>query len=434
MYLRQKHIKQMLNSDFSITALSQKTKGDKVSILFKNESFLPMELVSLSSDTSNDGNIKISKTIYPGGKHEMLFDRRKVEHNLDLNFSYRVSGTKAATRTKPVAPISGDGATFLPQFWISSLDWMEQDPRFLVDHITKEIKFNVSNLKIKNNIVIPKGYLLIGHKGLTIDLINGASLISRSPIKFNGTESEPINIKSSDFSGGGLYVSGKSSLTEFSFVTFYQLTSPDPDFSGLTASVTIFEANVEFNNCSFIRNRSEDFLNIFQSKYVVKETEFIDVFSDAFDSDFSSGTVSNSSFVEVGNDALDFSGSEAVLKNIIMEQIGDKGISAGEQSSISGSNVSVKRAEIGLTSKDLSKLKLSKVDLHDVRLGIAAFKKKEEFGGASVHITEYSQNFIELNHLVDFASEITIDDEIITEKVADVESKLYGLTFGKSSK
>ena len=48
---------------------------------------------------------------------------------------------------------------------------MEQDPRFLVDHITKEIKFNVSNLKIKNNIVIPKGYLLIGHKGLTIDLI-----------------------------------------------------------------------------------------------------------------------------------------------------------------------------------------------------------------------------------------------------------------------
>ena len=42
----------------------------------------------------NDGNIKISKTIYPGGKHEMLFDRRKVEHNLDLNFSYRVRELK----------------------------------------------------------------------------------------------------------------------------------------------------------------------------------------------------------------------------------------------------------------------------------------------------------------------------------------------------
>ncbi|MFL2765700.1 MAG: CotH kinase family protein [Paracoccaceae bacterium] len=434
MYLKQKHIRQMLSADLSVTALSQKTKNENISIFFENESFLPIELVDLSSDILTNRDLEIGKIILPGAKHEMVFDRREVGHSLDLKFSYRVSGTKAATRTKPVAPISADKGNFLPQFWISSLDWMEQDPRFLVDHIKKEVKFNVSKLQIKSNIIIPEGYLVVGQKGLTIDLINGASLISRSPVKFKGTPGEPINIKSSDFSGGGLYVSGKSSLTEFSFVRFYQLASPDPAFLGLTASVTIFDANVEFNNCSFIRNRSEDFLNIFQSQYVINETEFKDVFSDAFDSDFSNGTVTNSSFFEVGNDALDFSGSEAFIKNITMEQIGDKGISAGEQSSISGSNISVRKAEIGLTSKDLSQLKLRKIDLDEVRLGIAAFKKKEEFGGASVHVTEYKQNLIELNHLVDFASEITIDNKILTDRVADVESKLYGVTFGKSSK
>ena len=135
-----------------------------------------------------------------------------------------------------------------------------------------------------------------------------------------------------------------------------------------------------------------------------------------------------------GNDALDFSGSLAELKDITISGVGDKGLSAGEKSTINVNNLLVQKSEIGITSKDLSNVNIKNLNLDDVRLGIAVFKKKEEYGGASVNIDILQQKKLEEVYLIDFFSTLNIDNKPIMDRKKNVEKRLYGNTFGKSSK
>ena len=142
----------------------------------------------------------------------------------------------------------------------------------------------------------------------------------------------------------------------------------------------------------------------------------------------------NTEFKNVGNDALDFSGSEARLDNINILSIGDKGISAGENSFVSGSKIKIFETEIGLTSKDRSRLIVDQIELLKVKLGIAVFKKKEEFGGAHVEVIGYKSEGVKREYLVDLDSSLIIEGDSKIDKVSDVESELYGVNYGKSSK
>jgi hypothetical protein len=432
MYARQKQIRDILSNNQPIHAVSGRINDRIVAVTFENAGFLPIKLLRVNNGF-DEAFHALETVINPGARFTKKLTGQ-FEHQLDLTFDYKVHNSKTTEKRSTITPKSSDNGLILPQFWHSSLDSMLKDERFSIDEKNKEIKFITKNLQLNETIIIPAGYVIVGKPGLTIDLINGASIISRSPIRFLGTENEPISVKSSDFTGGGLYVSGKHVVTHFTYVNFYQLTYPQSAFSGLTASLTIFEANVVFEHCTFVSNKSEDFLNVFQSKYVIKNSFFNDVFSDALDSDFSTGQVENTEFKNVGNDALDFSGSEARLDNINILSIGDKGISAGENSFVSGSKIKIFETEIGLTSKDRSRLIVDQIELLKVKLGIAVFKKKEEFGGAHVEVIGYKSEGVKREYLVDLDSSLIIEGDSKIDKVSDVESELYGVNYGKSSK
>ena len=62
----------------------------------------------------------------------------------------------------------------------------------------KVIKFLPGNWIITESIVLPKGYVVFCSSGTTIDLKNGSSIISYSPLIFDGSADLPIIIKSSD--------------------------------------------------------------------------------------------------------------------------------------------------------------------------------------------------------------------------------------------
>jgi len=204
--------------------------------------------------------------------------------------------------------------------------------------------------------------------------------------------------------------------------------------SGLSASISVFDTHVTFERCIFEKNEAEDFLNLIHSKYEVIDSRFRYVKSDAIDSDYSKGTITNSIFTDVGNDAMDFSGSISELSGIRVDRVGDKALSSGERSHISGSHLSIVNAEIGITSKDLSEVNLSEVTISDTRLGFAIFQKKEEYGAASAIITDLAMVNVDLDHLVDLNSSLTLNGKDVISKRAEVGDLLYGATFGKSSR
>jgi len=80
---------------------------------------------------------------------------------------------------------------------------------------------------------------------------------------------------------------------------------------------------------------------------------FENIYSDAFDGDFSDGYISNTSFINCANDAIDISGSNVTIDSVFIQNSGDKGISVGgEESILKATNITIIDSEIGMTSKD----------------------------------------------------------------------------------
>ena len=322
----------------------------------------------------------------------------------------------------------------LSNLWNTSNDYLFNNSDVIIDHSKKTILFDKKVINIKKDLFIPENFIVRGQPGLTINLLDGASIYSKSAFNFNGSTINPIKITSFDRKGGGLVIISPKTKSIFTNTIFEHLTSPDIGSSGLTASITIYDTEVSFKKCIFNQNQSEDFLNLIHSKYDISDSYFKSAQSDAVDSDYSNGTIINSIFTDIGNDAMDFSGSISELSKLSFDRVGDKVLSAGEMSKISGKHIDIINAEIGITSKDLSEVSISDLKIKDTRLGFAVFQKKEEYGASQATISGLEMTNVDFVHLVDLNSTLTLNGTDVISKRSKVEDLLYGVNFGKSSK
>jgi hypothetical protein len=160
-----------------------------------------------------------------------------------------------------------------------------------------------------------------------------------------------------------------------------------------------------------------------RSEFIVNNCSFLNTFADAFDSDFSTGHIYDSSFSNTGNDGLDFSTSQVLAENIIFSKIGDKGISVGENSNLTIRNITVKGAVIGLTSKDFSIITGDSINISDVKIGMALYQKKPEFGPANMVLSNARVfGSIGLDYLIQEGSTLFLDEKEIVPRSKKKES------------
>jgi hypothetical protein len=433
LYERQNQIIKRLNQDLTIIANIDENNNAIYHIQFKNNSVFPIELINIFSSNRNFESL-LNNVILPGNEISLSFDLESEIKINDINFSYKIHGIKNIEREAIIIPKSFSTGVSISKLWNTSSDDFINKNNVIRDHTKKTILFDKKNINIKKDLFIPENYIVKGQPGLIINLLDGASIFSKSAFNFNGSIINPIKITSSDRKGGGLVIIGPKKESVFINTIFEHLTSPNIGSSGLTASITIYDTNVSFKGCIFDKNKSEDFLNLIHSKYILSDSYFKSVQSDGLDSDYSNGVVINSTFTDIGNDAMDFSGSISELSEISIDGVGDKALSAGEMSKISGKNIYIINAEIGITSKDLSNVYLSDVQIKDTRLGFAVFQKKEEYGPGKAKITNLETKNIELIHLVGLNSSLSLNGKNVISKRSKVENLLYGANFGISSK
>ena len=194
----------------------------------------------------------------------------------------------------------------------------------------KNVIFKTGKHIISENIIIPKGYKLIINAGTELDLQYNSNFISYSPVYIKGTKNKPVIIKSSDGTAMGFTVLQANEKSVLENVIFDGLNTIDYKGWLLTGAVNFYESEVEIKNSIFKNNKCEDALNIICSDFIVSNCTFINIFSDAFDSDFCTGVLKNSNFTDIGNDAIDFSGSKIDIINCKINNANDKGISGGE--------------------------------------------------------------------------------------------------------
>jgi hypothetical protein len=297
------------------------------------------------------------------------------------------------------------------------------------------IRIDAGLQTIDQLLIVPEGYTLTCGVNTTIDLVNDAMLISSSPLRFIGEEDSEIRFTSSDSTGKGLVVQNCEKKSVLKYVRFENLLNSGISQWQLTGAINFYKSPVEFHSCNFSSNLSEDYLNIIQTSFLIENSTFKNVYSDAFDSDFSDGSVVNTDFDSIGNDAIDISGSVVSAHNVTCNKIGDKGLSAGEGSTLKCGYVKIVNAEIGVASKDDSKVIIESLECFSSAVGITVFNKKlADFGPASVEILKIDMREVEVPYLVETESTLIVNDEIVISTEEHVKELLYGVKYGKSSK
>jgi len=294
----------------------------------------------------------------------------------------------------------------------------------LIDKIVgKNIYIKTGKIQIEHPVVIPEGYRVNFLPGTKINFVNNAMFISYSPVFMKGEKENPIVINSSDFSANGFTILQASERSFLNNVIFENMNTLNYKGWTLTGSVTFYESDVTIRNTKFYRNQCEDALNTVRSDFDVDRAQFEYIYGDAFDSDFSTGKLSNSSFSNIGNDAIDFSGSHILIDHMEMTDVSDKGVSAGEESYLTVKNTNISRANIGLASKDLSVLEFDNGTLNDCNYGVVLLQKKPEYGPAKLIMNNTSINNPKTDMLIEAGSQVILDGDTIKgkkEKLAEI--------------
>ena len=419
----------------------------QLSVSMQNFSSYPVDIKNLRYNKKDIITLNPAKQILSNSRDTVIIDLPRSFENLfvkkknratgfllhkhifGLNIGYSVSGTNS-TFYSSIIPYQAKEEVEEDLFRIAST--VETQEGITVNKKDKIVSLNKAEITISTPLIIPDGYQFRIVAGTTIDIVNGGKIISHGPLRFIGTEQDPIKIFSSDKKGEGMLVlsGGKPSVLEH--VTFDQLTNPKHGYWSITGAVTFYESPVNLENVVIKNNSCEDALNIVRTSFTMKNCTISDTQSDAFDGDFVTGSVMSSKFDNAGNDAIDISGSDIRVENVNILNAGDKGLSAGEDSKMSINNVYIYDSEIGIAGKDLSIVNAKDLLIKNTKLGFTAFQKKPEFGPSDMRVTGLQMEGVETEYLIENSSSLYVDGVKIKTS-QNVKDLMYGIEFGISS-
>lgn len=439
LYANQRHIRSKIYpTNPALKLIEKELKKGSLSVEVENKIDLPFEIDSL---------------VYAGQK--MTFNDRiliQSNHRTDQNQLFDISGVAIDTVTfrldslRVYYRVLGLGNTMIAKVFpkeikekksvnpVKQSSSVHQFSFLKVDQKAKTIRFNGTKCTINKDLMIPDGYVVSADAGITIDIINGARIISYSPLVLFGSKERPIKITSNDSSGQGIVVYNTPKQSELSYIEFTNLSNIVDYGWNLKGAITFYESPVVINNCLFKDNkRGDDYLNVIRTNFIINNSVFDNTLADALDTDFSNGTIENVQFLKVGNDAIDVSGTQLFAKNIKIISPEDKGISGGEKSHLKFENVVIEGGEIGVTSKDNSVVEVDGLSINSTKLGYCAFQKKPEYGPGVIKIKKATLKDVGTKQLIEVGSTLLIDGKSVEQKTKNVSKMLYGSEFGKKS-
>ena len=238
---------------------------------------------------------------------------------------------------------------------------------------------------VKGDLILPSETELIVPAGTVLRFEPGAILYTTGALNLTGEASAPVVLTAQQDTWGGIVVISSPQDSEWRYAAVEKTGGIDRSGWTLTGGITFFQSDITLDHVLIGNNQTEDAINVVHGQFTFRDSEFAKTFADAFDADFSTGSISNCTFHDIAGDAVDVSGTTATVSNTSMQRIGDKGLSVGENSTVTMLNVNMDTVGIGVASKDLSKVTISKSEIRKARFAaLAAYIKKPVYGPASI--------------------------------------------------
>jgi hypothetical protein len=225
----------------------------------------------------------------------------------------------------------------------------------------------------------------------------------------------------------GLAVYNAKQRSHWSYVQVFNTTGVAWPLWTLTGGVNFYKSDVDLDKCLFKGSKGEDALNIIHSDFNLRDIIITNTISDAFDGDFTTGTISGGLFQEIGTggggDGVDISGSVVKITGAHFNLIYDKGISVGEGSNMDATEIIIENSSIGAASKDGSKLKISNSTINNSKnFALMSYMKKPEYGPAS--IIANNVNVLETQVQVQQGNYLELNGDVVKTEKIDIK-KMY---------
>jgi hypothetical protein len=313
----------------------------------------------------------------------------------------------------PINPWPAPGILTTEQSLFETARIVPNNGIYDVDSAKRQITFRAGLKQSNKDIIIPSGWQVRFNAGAQLNLTQKAKFISKSPIIMSGSESNPVKIFSSDHTAMGFTVLQAEGKCDWRYAIFEDLNTLNFQSWKLTGAVTLYECDVYFENCSFIRNHCEDALNTIRCIFDFRDSFVGHTYGDGFDADFCRGSVRDAHFSHTGNDGMDFSGSTITIYSADVESAGDKGISLGEESTIIVKSATVRNSVIGIAAKDLTTVDVKNIRLEGNETAFACYMKKSEYGPGTIVVSGKAELVGNKTlHLLQEGSSLQIDSVI----------------------
>ena len=316
-------------------------------------------------------------------------------------------------------------------------DFIQNYPNLKFSQDGNKLILRKDTYEILNDLIIPKGLTLNIEKGTTFIIENNTSIISYSPINFNGTASEPIFVKSKSIDSNFGSIAMVFDKTQNVFLNHLKISRGSDKFANGTffnGALSIHNANINMDSCVVRDCVADDGLNFKRSNVTIRHSEFINNSSDHIDLDFCNAILESNVFDNFDGDnvgdGIDLSGSSVIIKNNEISYSGDKGISVGEKSSVLISGNSLEHNQIGIAVKDSSRAVISENIFDSNEINISCYVKKGIFNGGVAYL--YSNlnlptKSIKLDDLSDYYNLSAIKLKSFESKIISIDQYLENL-------
>jgi parallel beta-helix repeat protein len=285
----------------------------------------------------------------------------------------------------------------------------------------KNINFNLDKnvlsiaqgtYEISSDLIVPEGLILNIEKGTVFTMEDNVSIVSFSPLNFNGTSQHPITVNRKWEQGQFGVIAMILDEPKNIQINHLNLTGGSAALvNGVfyNGALSVHNGSVRMNSCTISKCKADDGINFKNSTVQINNCMFIDNKSDHVDLDFCKALVDSNKFINLDSqntgDAIDLSGSVVIVKNNELSKSGDKAISVGEESKVIIFNNTINSNQIGIAVKDSSKALISNNSFSSNETNLSCYVKKGIFEGGSAYLyrnTNLPSDSIQLDHLSDY--------------------------------
>ena len=221
-----------------------------------------------------------------------------------------------------------------------------------------------------------------------------------------------VTIRSSSKGTGRVVVVGKIP-TGFEFHVSGEGTRPANtqetfDQRLLTGCLTFIDSDLKAVRVKLKTAFCEDGVNFIRAKGDIQDLQVEDAMSDGVDFDYSEVLIHSATINRTGNDCIDSSGGVYSIERAHFSNCEDKAVSVGENSRFTGTRIEIENSKSGVVSKDQSQIDIAQLRETGTGICLAAYRKKQEFGPATISVENLDHDGCHTVSAVDENSEIKI--------------------------